>query len=67
MRPAIFCKRSILCPKGDGGADHMVGENGTKTNGSKTTGKNGKTERVDVENLDPGKRLEMFIIMNPII
>jgi len=34
----------------------MVGENGTKTNGSKTTGKNGKTERVDVENLDPGKR-----------
>jgi len=24
VRPAILCKRSSLCPKGDGGADHMV-------------------------------------------
>ena len=38
------------------GKTGKVGENGTKTDGSKTTGQNGKTERVDVENLDPGKR-----------
>ena len=38
------------------GKTGKVGENGTKTNGSKTTGRNGKTERVDVENLDPGQR-----------
>ena len=36
--------------------DHMIGQNGTKTNGSKTTGKNGKVERVDVENMAPGQR-----------
>ncbi len=35
---------------------HMIGENGTKTNGSKTLWRNGKTERIDVENLAPGKR-----------
>lgn len=33
-----------------------VGENGTQLDGSKTTGKNGKTERVDVENPAPDKR-----------
>jgi len=36
--------------------EHKVGENGTKLDGSKTTGQNGKTERVDVENPDPGGR-----------
>lgn len=34
----------------------MLGENGTQISGSKTTGKNGSTERVDVENPAPGKR-----------
>lgn len=33
----------------------MVGENGTQTS-SKTTWKNGKTERIDVENPAPGER-----------
>ena len=35
---------------------HMLGESGTQVRGSKTTGQNGKTERVDVENPAPGKR-----------
>lgn len=35
---------------------HMMGENGTQIRGSKTTGQNGKTERVDVENPSPGNR-----------
>ncbi|WP_314059224.1 hypothetical protein [uncultured Vagococcus sp.] len=35
--------------------DYMLGENGTQVT-SKTTWKNGKTERVDVENPAPGKR-----------
>ena len=45
-------------PKKDDDDDHnhMVGENGTKTNGSVTTGRNGPTERVDVENMAPGTR-----------
>ena len=34
---------------------HMLGENGTKTDGSITTGRNVKKERVDVENFAPGK------------
>lgn len=34
----------------------MLGENGIQVSGSKTTGQNGKTERVDVENPAPGKR-----------
>ena len=34
----------------------MLGENGTQIGGSKTTGKNGSTERVDVENPNPGVR-----------
>jgi hypothetical protein len=38
-----------------GNMNHMVGENGTQTT-SKTTWKNGKTERIDVENPNPGKR-----------
>lgn len=33
----------------------MLGENGTRVD-SKTTWKNGKTERIDVENPNPGKR-----------
>lgn len=37
-------------------SEHLLGENGTQTKGSKTTGKNGKTERVDVENQVSGKR-----------
>lgn len=41
--------------KGESGPDHMVGENGTRTS-SKTTWKNGKTERIDVENPAPGER-----------
>lgn len=36
--------------------NHMIGENGTQTRGSKTTGQNGETERVDVENPAPGSR-----------
>ena len=32
----------------------MLGENGTQLDGSKTTGQNGETERVDVENPAPG-------------
>ena len=42
----------------ESGSDHMLGENGTQTNGSVTTGKRtpkGK-ERVDVENPNPGGR-----------
>ena len=35
---------------------HMLGENGTRIQGSITTGRNGKTERVDVENPEPGQR-----------
>lgn len=35
--------------------DHMIGERGTKVD-SKTTWRNGKTERIDVENPNPGKR-----------
>lgn len=38
-----------------GNTKHMLGENGTQTS-SKTTYKNGKTERIDVENPNPGKR-----------
>ena len=34
--------------------EQKVGENGVKIPGSKTTGENGKTERVDTENTDPG-------------
>lgn len=34
---------------------HVIGENGTQTN-STTTWKNGKTERIDVENPAPGER-----------
>ena len=37
-------------------SEHMLGENGTQIGGSKTTGKNGSTERVDVENPNPGVR-----------
>ena len=37
-------------------AKTMLGANGTVTRGSLTLGKNGKTERVDVENMAPGKR-----------
>ena len=41
----------------DGGneSDHMIGEHGVQTS-SKTTWKNGKTERIDVENPAPGER-----------
>lgn len=35
--------------------NHLIGEKGTQTS-SKTTWKNGKTERIDVENPDPGER-----------
>lgn len=38
----------------DGASEHMLGENGTQIGGSKTTGQNGPTERVDVENPAPG-------------
>lgn len=41
--------------KNEEDSDHMVGENGTQTS-SKTTWKNGKTERIDVENPAPGER-----------
>ena len=34
---------------------HMLGENGTQVS-SKTIWKNGKTERIDVENPAPGER-----------
>ena len=34
---------------------HMLGENGTQTRGSLTTGRNVRKERVDVENHAPGK------------
>ncbi len=37
-------------------SEEMLGEGGTQVRGSKTTGKNGSTERVDVENPAPGKR-----------
>ena len=37
-------------------SDHMLGENGTKVGKSITTGSNGPTERVDVENPAPGER-----------
>ncbi|MGK0551248.1 hypothetical protein ACSFB8_03465 [Enterococcus faecalis] len=40
-----------------GKKSHMFGENGTQTT-SKTTWKNGKTERIDDENPSPGKRPE---------
>ena len=39
-----------------GSSGHMLGESGTQVRGSKTTGQNGKTDRVDVENPAPGKR-----------
>lgn len=42
--------------KNDTEEDHMIGENGTQIGRSKTTGQNGKTERVDVENPAPGRR-----------
>lgn len=32
----------------------MPGANGTKLDGSKTVWKNGKNERIDIENFDPG-------------
>ena len=38
-------------------SEHMLGENGTQTRGSITTGRNVKKERVDVENHEPGERL----------
>ena len=41
--------------KGDSENEHKIGENGTKTT-SETVGQNGKTERVDVENPNPGQR-----------
>ena len=43
----------------DGNSDSekkgKVGKDGVKIPGSKTTGQNGKTERVDIENPNPGK------------
>ena len=36
-------------------SDYMFGENGTQFE-SKTTWKNGKTERIDIENPAPGER-----------
>ena len=42
--------------KEDSESEHMLGESGTQIGGSKTTGQNGETERVDVENPAPGKR-----------
>ena len=41
-------------PHGDDD-DHIIGEKGTRVD-SKTTWKNGKTERIDVENPNPGGR-----------
>jgi len=38
-----------------GGSGNMVGQNGTQTS-STTTGRNGRTERIDVENPNPGQR-----------
>jgi RHS repeat-associated protein len=43
-------------PNDDDDNHHMIGENGTNTGGSKTLWRNGKTERLDVENTAPGKR-----------
>jgi hypothetical protein len=42
--------------KETGSTARKFGESGTQLAGSKTTGRNGKTERVDVENPAPGKR-----------
>ena len=49
-------KLNELADQGDSDSTHMLGENGTQIGGSKTTGKNGGTERVDVENPAPGER-----------
>ncbi|WP_342479904.1 hypothetical protein NST07_18010 [Paenibacillus sp. FSL L8-0340] len=48
-------KEKPLEAEGTGGAKKTFGENGTQFE-SKTTWQNGKTERIDVENPNPGQR-----------
>ncbi|WP_333646622.1 hypothetical protein [Lacrimispora sp.] len=50
-----FASESGGSSKGDSESSHMLGEKGTQFE-SKTTWKNGKTERLDVENPAPGER-----------
>ena len=45
----------LLDGKSGSNSEHMLGANGTQVS-SKTTWKNGKTERIDVENPSPGER-----------
>jgi len=51
----VLVHNTCMMPKGDSSSKHMLGANGTQV-ASKTTWKNGKTERIDVENPAPGER-----------